>query len=119
LILRPSDLDLQEDLQNLSNNEIISLNLPPDLQILDCAYNLLTSLNNLPPTLQSLYCANNQLTSLNNLPPTLRELYCENNPIYTTCKEIHGFTLSVKTIEKYNEIKRIENLENECCPLLK
>ena len=30
-----------------------------------------------------------------------------------------NFELSVKTIEQYNEMKRIDNLEKECCPLLK
>jgi len=91
-------------------------NLPSTLQIVWCSDNQLTSLDNLPPNLQRLYCDNNQLTSLDNLPPTLQYLDCEKNTIYTTCKELYGFTLSEKTIEQYNEIKR---LEKECCPLLK
>ena len=89
-------------------------NLPPTLQILSCHTSHLTSLDNLPPTLQKLYCSHNQLTSLDNLPLTLQEFDCTTNPIYTTCKELYGFELSVKTIEQYNEIKRME-----CCPMLK
>ena len=64
--------------------------------------------------LQTLSFRKNQLISLDILPLTLQELYCWDNPIYTTCKELYGFELSVKTIEQYNEIKRME-----CCPMLK
>jgi len=96
--------------------------------------NKLISLENLPPTLQILHCHANQLTrlgfrgsdndrlesafgtSLDILPLTLQMFNCKKNPIYTTCKELYGFTLSEKTIEQYNEIKR---LEKECCPILK
>jgi len=112
--------NLPPNLQTLlcSHNQLTTLdNLPPNLQTLWCSNNQLTSLDNLPPNLQELCCQNNQLTSLNNLPSTLKRLLFNNNPIYTTCKELYGFELSiVKTIEQYNEIKR---MEKECCPLLK
>ena len=95
------------------------LSLYTNLQRLDCHNNKLTRLDNLPPNLQTLYCRDNKIISLDILPPTLQELYCSKNPIYTTCKKIHGFELYVKTIEQYNKIKCIENLEKECCPMLK
>jgi len=61
----------------------------------------------------------NQINQMNSSNPEYvydEYLDCEKNPIYTTCKELYGFELSIQTIEKYNEIKR---LEKECCPLLK
>jgi len=97
--------------------------------ILHCYNNQLISLDNLPPNLQTLHCSNNQLTrldfrgsdndrlesafdtSLDILPLTLQELHCRKNPIYTTCRQMYGFELSIKTMKQYNEIKRIENLE--------
>jgi len=118
------DLSLYTKLKTLycEKNKLTSLdNLPPNLQTLVCSFNQLTSLDNLPPNLQYLHCENNELTSIEHLPITLQRLICRNNPIDTTCKEVYGFTLSKKkieqkTIEQYNEIKR---LEKECCPLLK
>jgi len=119
------------------HNQITSLNhLPPNLQGLWCYNNQLTHLKHLPSNLQTLICYNNQLKHLKHLPSTLQilncsfnqltrlgvilpELCCYQNPIYTTCNELYGFELSEKTIEQYNEIKRIENAEKECCPLLK
>ena len=144
--------NLPPTLQELDcfNNQLTSLNnLPSQLQNLDCSHNQLTSLENFPPTLQTLYCHSNQLTSLKNLPPnlqelwchsnqltrlgfrndrlesafgtsldilplTLQELHCKKNPIYTICEKMYGFELSKKTIEQYNEIKR---MEKECCPM--
>jgi len=121
---RGSDNDrwtlVEEGAQRLTKTESAfgtSLNnLPLNLRELYCYNNQLISLDNLPPNLQILYCHNNQLISLDNIPPNLQILYCIENPIYETCKELYGFKLSTKTIEQYNEIKR---LEKECCPMLK
>ena len=54
--------------------------LPQNLEILNCSYNELTSLN-FPQNLQKLYCYCNQLTSLT-LSQNLKILHCDNNPIY-------------------------------------
>ena len=71
--------EIAENLQELYCSGIRLTSLPsmPNLGVLDCQYNLLTSLP-LMPKLQYLYCHNNQLTSL---PPmlNLRELDCQYN----------------------------------------
>jgi len=150
LTVLPDDLSLYVNLQQLdcSKNQLTSLeNLPPKLRVLFCYNNQLTSLDNLPPNLQYLSCSDNQLTSIKNIPTNLQELYCYNNQLSTldnlppnlqtlVCygnqlitlpltldKEIHGFELSIKTIEQYMEkewIKTIEQyMEKECCSLMK
>ena len=53
--------------------------MPKSLEILDCSWNFITSLNNLPEGLKELYCSNNQIISLKNLPKALEKLFCEKN----------------------------------------
>jgi len=62
---------------------------------------------------------NNYITSLDNLPPNLISFNCQNNPISIICQKMYRVEeVTKETIEKYNEIKRMEK-EKECCPLLK
>ena len=49
------------------------------LSILNCSYNLNTSLPPLPATLKQLYCEQDSLTALPTLPNALLCLYCDNN----------------------------------------
>jgi Leucine-rich repeat (LRR) protein len=84
---------------NLSNKgltKLPDLSIYPNLQILYCSYNELTSLDNLPIRLQELYCSSNKLTSLNNLPIGLQKLYCLNNPFN------YNFEITLENIRKYN-----------------
>ena len=57
------------------------LYLPPNLLILSCANNKLSSLPLLPKSLLKLYCQNNKLSSLPNLPQKMTHLYCQNNKL--------------------------------------
>ncbi|MCW3124574.1 MAG: hypothetical protein JWO03_232, partial [Bacteroidetes bacterium] len=95
---------LPESLINLycQDNQITSIaSLPPNLQVLncflnqlstipalpnslislDCEDNLLTSLPSLPNNLYYLSCSNNQLSSLPSLPQSLQELDCDHNQL--------------------------------------
>jgi uncharacterized repeat protein (TIGR01451 family) len=59
---------------------IISMpSLPNSLTDLDCAFNHISSLPALPPNLKILRCGINLLTSVPTLPGTLTELWCDSN----------------------------------------
>jgi hypothetical protein len=57
--------------------------LDPNLTILSCDSNELTSLPELPESLIHLYCGNNQLTTLPELPESLTQLSCFSNQLTT------------------------------------
>ena len=66
---------------NISGKSIKSLkeinwDLYPNLKILYCALNQLTSLKYCPSNLQELYCSNNELSSLKHCPTNLKILHC-------------------------------------------
>lgn len=55
--------------------------LPPNLQILICCENKLTTLPKLPNTLKILKCCKNRLQKLPELPTSLQVLSCKNNDL--------------------------------------
>jgi hypothetical protein len=86
------------------------LNNLPNLQILDCYRNQITTIEGLDlPNLQKLYCSDNQITTIEGLQlPKLQILYCHYNQITT----IEGLQL-LKLQELYcngNQITEIEGL---------
>jgi hypothetical protein len=61
----------------------------------------------LPPNLEVLDCSYNQLSSLPNLPPNIKNVYCTNNPIYEL----------IVNCDSLIKIKKNIQLLNNCCHL--
>ena len=56
---------------------------PDEIQVLDCSFNGLTSLEGCPRNLEELWCAGNQINSLKGCPENCRYLNCSSNNITT------------------------------------
>jgi Leucine-rich repeat (LRR) protein len=90
-----------------------------NVKILNCSYNLLTSLPTLPTNLQYLNCHYNQLSQLPTLPDTLQELYCSYNQLTSLpvsllfCRNLTYFEYSGNPLEltqqQINFITRIQD----------
>ena len=83
----------------MGHNKIKILEVPKNLEVLNCCYNSLSVLDRLPSSLRILKCANNNISDLSYIPQDLVLLYCLNNPmLYFTLKE----WLLVKQSNWYN-----------------
>ena len=90
---------------------LVGIDFPPNITVLNCEYNQLTTLEGVPNSLRELYCNNNQLTTLEGVPNSLRKIYCGDNQLTT----LEGAPLSVLYIHcVYNQLTSLAGLPNTC-----
>jgi Leucine-rich repeat (LRR) protein len=78
-----------------------------NLELLDCSYNNLKSIDYLPVTLKYLYCNNNHIKSIDNLPINLEELYCDYNDI----ESLDNLPYGLKLLRcKFTKVASLDNL---------
>ena len=71
---------------SISSKKLTSLKdvkFPPDIEVLNCDFNQLTSLEGCPYNVTKICCVGNQLTSLEGCPQNVIEIYCSVNQLTT------------------------------------
>jgi Leucine-rich repeat (LRR) protein len=106
---------------DISNRGIKSLkdyfkehSCPPNITILDCSSNELTSLYGCPESVVTLFCMKNNLTCLEGCPSGVEYLYCSNNKL----KSIYGCPENVLILEcNDNELKSLDFISKKIIEL--
>ena len=92
---------MELDISSRGLTTLKGIEFSPDITLLYCDDNRLTTLEGCPPNVTRLCCNDNQLTTLEGCPPNVISIICNNNPLIDQYKNI----ITLEEIHMINRIK--------------